>query len=188
MDFFVILAVIAVAVVVIALWRRRSRNRDPLIRDPKIGFLNLLGEEGERFLEADRPALAPLFAESRESKELPPPVCDVLLVYSDLGRDGYLFATDNVGLRQLLRKSRARILIVATENNSESCIAAAQEAGNSGANLVLTLARNGAEFPEAFARLFGEMKSGATMPDAWGRVAPQGKIFLAEVGELRFAS
>ena len=175
-------------------WRRRHLFARPVIQDPKIGFLNLLGEEGDQLLEQDRPALAPLFSTARESRDLPPPACDVLVVYSDLAYDGNLFATE-VGLGYLLRKSRARILIVASENKGENSIAAAQEAGHSGANLVLTLGRRGGAFPAFFSRLFTEMKTGTPMPEAWSRLAAQtpeqereipGTIFLAEGGPIAF--
>ncbi len=185
-SLWIVLIVIAAAALLLVLWRRR-RPRGPVIRDPKIGFLNLLGEEGERLLAEDRPALAPLFASVEDRRDLPAPACDVLFVYCDLGRDGKVFATE-VSLRQLLRRSRARILVVASENGSENCLTAAQEAGHSGANLVLTMARNGAELPELFARLFADMKSGTPMPAAYNQLAPRGKIFLADGGDLVFAS
>lgn len=185
-SLWIVLIAIAVGVLLVARWRARRRSGGLVIENPKIGFLNLLGEEGDRLLAEDRPALAPLFSSSKESGDLPPPVCDVLFVYSDLARDGKLFATE-VGLRQVLRRSRARILVLASENRSESSLTAAQEAGQSGANLVLTLARNGAEFPELFARLFTDMKSGTPMPEAYNRLAPRGKIFLADAGDLVFA-
>lgn len=185
-SLWIVLIAIAVGVLLVARWRSRSRSRSPVIENPKLGFLNLLGQEGEELLAEDRPALAPLFSSAEERTDLPPPVCDVLVVYSDLARDGKFFATE-VGMRQVLRKSRARILILASENKSESCLTAAQEAGQSGANLVLTLARNGAEFPELFARLFAEMKEGAPMTEAYNRLAPRGKIFLADAGDLVFA-
>jgi len=180
-----VLIALAAAALLVVLWRRR-RPRGLVIQNPRIGFLNLLGEEGERLLAEDRPALEPLFASVEERRDLPPPACDVLFVYCDLARDGKVFATE-VGLRQLLRRSRARILVLASENRSENCLTAAQEAGHSGANLVLTMARNGAELPELFARLFTDMKSGTPMPAAYNKLAPRGKIFLADAGDLVFA-
>jgi len=185
-SLWIVLIVVAAAVLLVVRWRRR-RPRGLVIRDPKIGFLNLLGEEGERLLAEDRPALAPLFASVEERSDLPPPVCDVLLVYCDLGRAGNILGTE-VGLRRLLQRARARILILGSDNKSESCIAAAQEAGQSGANLVLTMARNGAELPELLAQLFTAMKSGTPMPAAYNQLAPRGKIFLADAGDLVFAS
>jgi hypothetical protein len=185
-SLWVVLFIIALAVLLVTLWRRR-RPQGPLIQDPKLGLLNLLGEEGERLLAEDRPAVAPLFTTVREASDLPPPVCDVLVVYCDLGRDGGIFATE-IGLRHLLRKSRARILVLASENKSEYCITAAQEAGQSGANLVLTMARNEAEMPELLAHLFADMKTGTPMPEAYNKLAPRGKIFLADGGDLVFAS
>jgi hypothetical protein len=185
-SLWIVLIVIAVGVLLVSLWRRRGPSGGLIIQNPKLGFLNLLGEEGEQLLAEDRPALAPLFSSSKERDDLPPPVCDVLVVYCDLARDGKIFATE-IGLRQLLRRARARILIVASENKGENSITAAQVAGHSGANLVLTLARNGAEFPELFARLFADMKTGTPMPAAYNKLAPQGKIFLVDAGDLVFA-
>lgn len=183
------LALIGVAAAVALLaWRRRPRVRGGLVmRDPKLGFLNLLGEEGDRLLEVDRPVLVPLFSSVQESRDLPPPVCDVLFVYCDLARDGTIFPTE-LGLRKLVRRAKARILVVASENTSEACLTAAQEAGSSGANLILTMARNGAEFQELFTRLFAEMKAGTPMPEAYSRLEPRGKIFLADAGDLVIAS
>jgi hypothetical protein len=185
-SLWIVLIAIAVGVLLVSRWRNRHRSRGLVIQDPEIGFLNLLGEEGNQLLAEDRPALAPLFSSSTERDDLPPPVCDVLVLYCDLARDGKIFATE-VGLRQVLRRSRARILIVASENKSEYCLTAAQEAGQSGANLVLTMARSGAEFPNLFARLFADMKTGTPMPVAYNKLAPRGKMFLADAGELVFA-
>jgi hypothetical protein len=184
-SLWVVLIAIALGVALIARWRSRSRSRGLAVEDPSLGFLNLLGGEGAELLAEDRPALAPLFSSVKESEDLPPPVCDVLVLYCDLSRDGKIFATE-IGLKQLLRRSRARILIVASENKSEYCLTAAQEAGQSGANLVLTMARNGAEFPELLARLFADMKTGTPMTEAYTRLAPRGKIFLADAGGLVF--
>ena len=195
MEILIALVLFLALMGLLTFWRRRHLFKKPVIQDPKIGFLNLLGEEGERYLEQDRPALAPLFSTARESRDLPPPACDVLVVYSDLGFDGNLFATE-VGLRYLIRKSGARILIVASENKGENSIAAAQEAGNSGANLVLTLGRKDGAFPAFFSRLFTAMKAGTPMPEAWSQLAAQtpeqeretpGTIFLAEGGPIVFA-
>lgn len=184
-SLWVVLIAIALAVALIARWRSRSRSRSQVVQDPSLGFLNLLGTEGTELLAVDRPVLSPLFSSVQERDDLPPPVCDVLILYCDLTRDGKIFATE-IGLRQLLRRSRARILILASENKSEYCLTAAQEAGQSGANLVLTMARNGAELPELFARLFADMKTGTPMPEAYNKLAPRGKIFLADAGGLVF--
>jgi len=184
-SLWVVLIAIALAVVLVARWRSRRRSREPVIQNPSLGFLNLLGGEGTELLAEDRPALTPLFSSVQERDDLPPPVCDVLVLYCDLTRDGKIFATE-IGLKQLLRRSRARILILASENKSEYCLTAAQEAGQSGANLVLTMARNGAELPELLVRLFTDMKAGTPMIEAYNKLAPRGKIFLADAGDLVF--
>lgn len=184
-SLWIVLIAIALAVILVARWRNRLGSRGLVLQDPSLGFLNLLGQEGEELLAEDRPALAPLFSSVQERSDLPPPVCDALILYGDLSRDGKIFATE-IGLRQLLRRSRARILVLASENKSEYCLTAAQEAGQSGANLMLTMARNGAEFPELLARLFAAMKTGTPMPAAYSELAPRGKIFLADAGDLVF--
>lgn len=185
-SLWIVLIAIAAAVLLVARWRHRRRNRGLVLTDPTLGFLNLLGQEGDELLVLDRPALSSLFSSVAERTDLPPPVCDVLVVYCDLARDGKIFATE-IGLRQLLRRSRARILLLASENKSGYCLTAAQEAGQTGANLILTMARNGTEFPELFSRLFADMKSGTPMPAAYAKLAPHGKIFLADAGDLVFA-
>ena len=184
-SLWVVLIAAVLVVVLLARWRDRFRSRGLVIENPRLGFLNLLGSEGTELLAEDRPALSPLFASVQEKDDLPPPVCDVLVLYCDLTRDGKIFATE-IGLTKLLRRSRARILILASDNKSEYCLTASQDAGQSGANLVLTMARNGTEFPELCARLFADMKAGTPMIEAYNKLAPRGKIFLADAGGLVF--
>jgi len=185
-SLWIVLVACALAVVLFARWRNRFRSRGLVVENPRLGFLNLLGSEGTELLAEDRPVLSPLFASVQERDDLPPPVCDVLVLYCDLTRDGKIFATE-IGLPQLLRRSRARVLILASDNKSEYCLTAAQDAGQSGANLILNMARNGAELPELLARLFADMKAGTPMTEAYNKLAPRGKIFLADAGGLVFA-
>jgi hypothetical protein len=60
----------------------------------------------------------------------------------------------------------------------------------------MTLARKGASFGLFYARLFGDMFKGTTMPVAWDRLAPQipgethidtpEAIFACELGQIAF--
>lgn len=174
---------------------RRTTFADPLvIASPRLGIWNLLGPAAGAAVEEDRAALAPLFATTTESSDVPPP-CDVLLVYCSVGRDGRIAGSANT-LRDVIWKAQACITVVATENAPESYIAASKLPGRGRANLVMTVVRNGGAFPTFFSRLFGAMKLGKTMPVAWVELAPQipgrdqpecpGTIFACEAGHIAF--
>jgi hypothetical protein len=99
-------------------------------------------------------------------------------------------------LRDVIRQSRALIVIVASENGVQSYIAAARETGSDHANLVLTLKRKGPVFAKFLAELFRQMFGGKSMPLAWVELAPQNpraaqencpeSIFAAEVSHIVF--
>jgi len=76
-------------------------------------------------------------------------------------------------LREIIHKSHAPIVVVATENGVQPYIAAGKCPGAGKANLVMTLKRNGQIFPSFFKELFGMMHHGVTMPMAWVKLAPQ---------------
>jgi hypothetical protein len=66
----------------------RTAHDQPLVlRDPTIGFLNLLGDEGVPLLAADKAALSPLFAKRLVSARATPR-CEVLFVYSKIEPTG----------------------------------------------------------------------------------------------------
>jgi hypothetical protein len=174
---------------------RTTTLADPLvISSPRLGIWNALGPAAISAVEEDRAALAPLFAITRESSDVPPP-CDVLLVYCGMEPDGRIDGSAD-SLREVIWKAQACITVVATENAPESSIAASKLPGRGRANLVMTVARNGRAFPTFFGRLFGAMKTGKTMPVAWVELAPQipgrdhpecpGTIFACEAGHIAF--
>jgi len=166
-----------------------------VIQSPRIGFYNLLGSVGEPILEADRAALGPLFSVS-EVSDVAPPLCEVLMIYARLQSNGQVVGSSH-GLRDIIRSSNAPIVIVASENGSESCIAAGKRTGYGHANLVFTLRRKGNAFPLFFTQLFRKMFEGKSMLLAWVGLAPQNRdapehancpetIFAAEVSHVIF--
>ena len=89
-----------------------------IITSPRIGFLNLLGASAQPILEADKLALQPFFTSTEESSAVPP-VCDVLMIYASLDSDGRISGVED-GLRDMIRKATASIVVVAKENESKS--------------------------------------------------------------------
>lgn len=185
------LIIAVVAVIVIVSFVRRGGTK---IHSPRLGFLNLKGAAGEQILAEDKSALMGLFSNVLESSAAPPS-CDVLFIYCDIADDGRVSGATS-GLRDLIRSSGARVVVVASENPAKSCIASAKKTGYGHANLVLTLERKGTVFSAFFNRLFTLMTKGKTMPLAWVKLAPQipghvhadcpETIFLAEAGQIGF--
>lgn len=152
--------------------RRITHNRPLVIKDPTVGFLNLMGASVRPLVDEDLTALKPLFSSCQES-ESDTPLCDVLMIYATIGTDGGIQNTSR-SLREIIHESHAPIAVVATENGGPSYIAASKRPGEGKANLVMTLKRNGGIFPNFFKELFGMMHNGVTMPMAWVKLAPQG--------------
>ena len=152
--------------------KRRVTHGDPLvIQNPKIGFLNLTGAAAEPLVGEDMRALKPFFSAYLQSCS-DTPVCDVLMIYATIAPDGGIQnALDS--LRDIIHKSHASVVVVATENGAQSYIAASKRPGSGKANLVMTLKRNGHIFPDFFKKLFEMMHHGVTMPMAWVKLAPQ---------------
>ena len=174
--------------------RRGGGGAKLVIESPKLGFLNLKGTAGEQLLAEDKAAFGAMFAGIQESSALPPQ-CDVLFVYCDVKRDGSVSGTEG-GVRDIIRDSGARIVVVASANEIGSYAATTKAATYGQANLVMTLDRRGARFPAFYSRLFSEMMNGTTMPVAWVKFAPQipGKdhpdspegVFVCELGQIAF--
>jgi len=151
--------------------RHENQPNKTIIGTPRIGFLNLMGHKAEQVLHEDKIAFGSLFTSSEESEQAPP-ICDVLLIYCFIDQDGYIRGTTD-GLRDIIRRSGARIAIVASENSTESYIAAGKDTVYGRANLVMTLQRNGTAFSTFFRKLFILMMRGTPMPLAWVELAPQ---------------
>ena len=166
-----------------------------IIASPRIGFFNLMGPAAHEIVEEDKATLAPLFL-SLEEGDVNPPVCDVLMIYAEVLNDGRLFGTSD-SLREIIQKSHAPIVIVASDNAVKNYVAAGKLPGNGKANLVMTRKRKGAAFTSFFAQLFQRMSEGMSMPMAWVELAPQiggdkahencpETIFSAEVSHIIF--
>jgi hypothetical protein len=169
---------------------RRSR----IIQSPNIGFYNLSGNNFAPLLGIDKEALGHLFSSVVESNNAPP-ICNVLFLYCHVEPDGSVRGSD-LGLRDIIHRSGARIAVVASENPFDNCLAAATKAGYKSANIILTNQRNGNSFTSFYQRLFTDMKQGTTMSVAWSKLAPQipnqvhvdtpDGIMLTEAGHVVF--
>lgn len=165
-----------------------------VVRTPRLGVLNLVGDAAAEFVSADLKALAPLFGKAIESTKATP-ACDVLFLYVRVLDSGVVDGSE-VGLREIIRDSGATVAVVATENSVDAYIAGAPKKSYGRANLVMTLQRRGSRFQTFFARLFRMMFAGQTMPVAWVKLAPQvpgaehddtpSTIFAAEAGQVSF--
>jgi hypothetical protein len=166
------------------------------VTPPRLGSLSLSSGAARLWVDHDRSALSPLFGEVRESQTIAP-VCDVLLIYGELDERGR-FRNAKLGLREIIRDSGAKIVVVASENPAKHYIAAGKKTGYGLANLVMTLDRKGEALPTFLARLFTTMRQGIPMPKAWAALAPQSKgashvglpdtIFACELGDISLPS
>ena len=133
----------------------------------------MAGGDASVAIVADKAALVSLFSSSVESSDVPP-ICSVLFLYCHIEPSGNIRGSSR-GLREIIRDSRAAVVVVASENSGNSYIAAGKQRGYGQANLVMALDRRGDVFPKFFQRLFTEMKQGVSMPVAWVKFAPQAR-------------
>ena len=174
---------------------RRDRAGAWLIRAPKLGILNLLATAGTAWAAEDAGALVPFFDGVRES-DATTPRCDVLMLYCDVAHDGTI-VHDRRRLREIVRESKAQIVIVASPNVAADYMEAMRETGFGTANVVLTLDRKGPAFARFFVRLFERMRAATPMPVAWVELQPQDAgavrpehpdlVCLMERGHVAFA-
>ncbi|HEY6339160.1 MAG TPA: hypothetical protein VIW68_11765 [Candidatus Sulfotelmatobacter sp.] len=174
---------------------RRVTVDEPLVvSSPKIGFFNLLGATAQAIVDADKQGFRALFASLEESNDVAPK-CDVLMIYAHVQTDGSIAGSAD-GLRDIIRKANAVIVVVASENEAKNYIAASRRTGYGQANLVMTLKRKDAAFTNFFAQLFEKMQRGTSMPVGWVQLAPQApgathgncpeSIFSAEISHIVF--
>lgn len=166
-----------------------------IIPEPKIGILDLCDGDAREDLRADAAMLSGLFSNVYVG-DVPAPSCDVLFLYARVSSAGEVVGS-TYGLREIIRDSGAKIVVVASANPGEAYIKAGKPRPYGRANLVMTLDRRGEAFGRFFAALFSEMKKGITMPEAWVKLSPQrhspnapinpDMIFVCEVGPLAFA-
>jgi hypothetical protein len=143
------------------------------IRNPKLGVLNLGGEEFAAIVNEDRAAFGSLFEEVIVSGDGKVPQCDVLFVYARLEPDGSLRGADESTIRHAAARAHCSIAVSACNNPSDRVVAAGKLQGPKDGSLVLTLDRKGDGFSRFFKELFTLMKSGKSMPAAWVKIAPQ---------------
>ena len=162
-----------------------------------IGFANLIGDEAKTLVTEDAAALGPLFERVRLVEPHQIPTANILFVYAQLNENGTIRGVDRSGIRQIAQATSAAIIVVASPNSPDSYFNSAKLDGPKRANLVLTLDRKGAAFPNFFHALFTKMRDGEnmTMPMAWVQLAPQAPVqpddipatlFLAEGANLVF--
>ncbi|MGH2447533.1 MAG: hypothetical protein ACRDFS_02885 [Chloroflexota bacterium] len=166
-----------------------------IISEPKIGILDLCDGEAREQLRTDAALLSGMFPHVHMG-DVSAPSCDVLFMYARVGSAGEVVGSTR-GLREIIRDSGAKIVVVATANPGEAYIKGGKPRPYGRANLVMTLDRRGEAFGRFFGELFREMKKGVTMPEAWVKLNPQGQnpnapnnpdmIFVCEVGPLAFA-
>jgi hypothetical protein len=171
-----------------------SKKQILTLTTPKVGIFNLGGEKTKGLIGSDIVFLRGLFSEV-EAGNLVPPRCDVLFLYAEFTADGTVLGS-LLGLREIIRDSGAKVVVVASENSGGSYIKACKLQRYGRANLVMTLNRRGSAFGQFFMTLFSKMKSGISMPVAWNELAPQipgevhpdcpAMIFACEIGQLSF--
>jgi len=174
-------------------WRTK---KNPVIRlsSPTVAILDLVGEQVVELVNEDQQLLSRLFNKvhyvTRDA-----PTCDVMFLYARITADGGIVGW-NGGLRELIRDSGAKIVVVASENPGPAYVKAGAGKPYGQANLVMTIARNGSAFGQFFAALFSQMNRGVSMPEAWVQLSPQrpgsgsaeqpSTIFACELGQLTF--
>jgi hypothetical protein len=191
-----VLAIMVLIGIVAAIFSSRARRRKvAVVQSPRFGVFNLKGEAAGSLVALDTKTLARVLG-SPVYGSTAPPVCDVLFLYCDIAIDGRVakFAGD---LRDLIQRSGARVVVVASDNSVDAYIASTKGRTHGRANLVMTIARRDPAFPIFFLRLFEDMKRGTSMPRAWIKLAPQGPakahesapetVFSCELGRLAFS-
>ena len=150
------------------------------IPNPKLGLLNIGGDEFAAELNEDRKALGAFFNDVIVGGEGQVPNCDVLFVYAKVASNGSIANSTEPSLRHLAARAGSVVLVLASNNPSEHVVAAGKVPGPKQCSLVLTLDRNGEGFPRFFKEVFTLMKSGKTMPMAWIKTAPQHKSVMPQ--------
>lgn len=171
-----------------------SKSRISVLSSPRVAILNLSGVNSKQLVESDADFLRSLFADV-QVVDLATPTCDVLFLYAELTAEGAVLGSAQ-GLREIIRDSGAKVVVVASANPGGHYIKAGKPKSYGRANLVMTLDRRGDAFGRFFFALFSKMKQGVSMPSAWVELNPQvpgreqydcpGTIFACEIGPLTF--
>jgi len=111
-------ATVLLIFVVIVLYRYSGPPSVAFIEKPVLGLLDLSSGLLTSDLDTDRETLRSLFYSVFESTTSPPR-CDVLLLYCQIEIDGRIRGSE-LGLRELIRESGARVVVVASETQSDT--------------------------------------------------------------------
>ena len=162
-----------------------------VITEPMLGFV-CLDPAQEPALKADMAALTPHFRSHWRGR---PGVrrCHVLFIYCNVAAEGALAGVE-MRIRDVIRLAGARIAVIASAHAPECYRGALEPENDWPANIVLVSDRKGVQFGEFFQTLFGAMRAGSSMVEAWRRLVQLGgyrdapaAILVAEAGPIRFA-
>ena len=129
-----------------AIWIFRSRTRATVVRNRRLGILDLSAGRAQAELETDEAVLASLFSQVILSQGGMPPACDVLFIYGEVGADGKI-KNSQFGLRELIRDFGAIVVVFASGNPGQHYVSANTTSNYGRANLVLTLNRKECAHP-----------------------------------------
>lgn len=99
---------------------------------------------------------------------------DIVHLFCDVNPDGRIAKAGITGteLMDECCASQTKLLWIASDNEGKAYISGFNARGKP-LNLVMTIHRNGANFPNFLKKLLSEMYCGETMPVAWNRLCPQ---------------
>jgi hypothetical protein len=169
-DLLVIAALPAAILAAVYKFWTSGRVRIP---KPRLGLMNLGGEQFAAILNEDRAAFGSLFDSVVVSTDGSIPQCSVLFLYANVASDGSIVGAVESSVRQFAAGAGAALVVIASNNPSEHVAVAHQRPGSRDASLVFTIDRRGDGFGRFFKEIFTLMKAGKTMPMAWAKIAPQ---------------
>jgi hypothetical protein len=142
------------------------------LSDPVLGFLNLMGESGEAWMDSDAAILSPLFGRTVKSS-LTVPSCQVLFIYCELGTDGRVRGHSGIAT-DLIKAARAYVAVFASENPADSYVKGVKPRNDWRANITMVLDRKGDKLARYFQKIFTGMFAGRSMLSLWVELSPQG--------------
>jgi hypothetical protein len=149
-DLLVIAALPAAILAAVYKFWTSGRVRIP---KPRLGLMNLGGEQFAAILNEDRAAFGSLFDSVVVSTDGSIPQCSVLFLYANVASDGSIGGAVESSVRQFAAGAGAALVVVASNNPSEHVAVAHQRPGSRDASLVFTIDRRG----DGFGRFFKEL-------------------------------
>jgi hypothetical protein len=176
--------------------KRKTTASNPLrLNDPTLGFLNLMGAEGEALMATDAKILSPLFGQTLKSSTTVPS-CQVIFIYCQLDAEGRIKGHQG-SVTDLVKAAHAYIAVIASENSGDSYTKAVKPRKDWYANVTMVLDRKGDKLAQFFQKLFAGMFAGRSMLLLWVELAPQvvgprqdeapGTILAAMAGHITFS-